>query len=685
MRSRLIVAAAAVLATAIAAVMPAAQAEPSPSATAATPRETRAGLDPELVEGRGADVAFAEQEAEFAVHTGEPLSASSTGDIALYSPDRRGAEQRAAYTLSAEASGRDAVRLDPGAYVEFTLTRPANAITVRASIPDAPSGGGIESPLEVTVDGRHRSTMTLTSRYSWLYADYPFSNDPGTGWLNPDWWRPPTESQAKPHRPSHAYDEQRLLLDRTHPAGSTLRLTVPRRAAAAWTVVDLLDYEQVAPPARKPAHSVSILQFGADPSGRRDSSAAFDRAIAHAQQRHPGRDAVVYIPAGTFLVTRHIVVDEVAIVGAGNWHSIVTGPVTPRATQAPDGSRHDSPGFYGRWADDAGGSHDVRLADFAIVGEVAERIDNDQVNGVGGALSDSVVEDLYIKNTKVGIWLDGPGSDLLIRDNVIVDQIADGLNIRRGWTGVRATNNFVRNTGDDAMAMWSHYVSGDAAKELDKNSGNTFDHNTIQSPVLANGIAIYGGRDNTVSDNLIADPVREGSALHAGYRHGSTDFQGQLTFARNTTVRAGTRELNWDIGVGAIWFYALEGPLDADFRVVDSDFLDVSYNAIQFVSEWAVKDLYGISHVTVRDVRVDGAGTNVLNARAFGSATIENLDARGVGHAFTNNCGSFNFPPTGPEFSIDLLGGNDGGWDAWGTWCDDRPVPVEPPEPSAWL
>ena len=670
MRSRLVVASAAVLATAAATVaITPARAQPEPAPSGPSPRETRAALDPALVEGRGATVAFAEQEAEFAVHTGELLSASASGDIALYTPDRRGTEQRAAYTLSAEASGRDAVRLDRGEYVEFTLTRPANAITVRASIPDAPGGGGIESPLEVAVDGRHREVMTLTSEYAWLYADYPFSNDPGTDWLNPDWWRPPTESQAKPHRPSHAYDEQRLLLGRTYPAGSTLRLTVPRRAAAEWTVVDLLDYERVAPPAPKPPHSVSILQFGADPSGRRDSSAAFDRAIAHAKQRYPGRDAVVHIPAGTFLVTRHIVVDDVAIVGAGNWHSIVTGPAA---------------GFYGRWVDDGGGSRNVRLTDFAIVGEVAERVDDDQVNGVGGALSESVIEGLYIKNTKVGIWLDGPGSDLLIRDNVIVDQIADGVNIRRGWTGVRATNNFIRNTGDDAMAMWSHYVSGDAARELDKNTGNTFDHNTIQTPVLANGIAIYGGRDNTVSDNLIADPVREGSALHAGYRHGSTDFQGHLTFARNTTVRAGTRELNWDIGVGAIWFYALEGSLDADFRVLDSDFLDVSYNAVQFVSEWAVKDLYGISHVTVRDVRVDGAGTNVLNARAFGSATVENLDARGVGHAFTNNCGAFNFPPTGPEFSIELLGGNDGGWDAWGTWCDDRPVPVEPPEPSPW-
>ena len=43
------------------------------------------------------------------------------------------------------------------------------------------------------------------------------------------------------------------------------------------------------------------------------------------------------------------------------------------------------------------------------------------------------------------------------------------------------------------------------------DAGNTFDHNTVQTPVLANGIAIYGGEDNTVSDNLVADPVREGA------------------------------------------------------------------------------------------------------------------------------------------------------------------------------
>ena len=482
-----------------------------------------------------------------------------------------------------------------GDFVEFTLTHPTNAITVRYSIPDAPQGGGIRSPLEVAVDGRRAEAMTLTSAYAWLYADYPFSNDPQSDWLHPDWWRPPTETQVRPHRPNHFYDEQRLLLGKTYRAGAKLRLTVPVGAAADWTVVDLLDYERVAEPKHRPARAVPVTRFGADPSGRRDSSAAFDAAIAYAR-RKPGRRPVVWIPEGTFKVTRHIIVDDVAVVGAGNWYSVVTGPATPLENPDPDPecptcepSRTDSVGFYGKWAED-GGSHNVRLADFAIVGEISERVDTDEVNGIGGALSDSVVEGLYIQHTKVGIWLDGPGRDLLVRDNVIVDQMADGINIRKGWRNVRATNNFFRNTGDDAMAMWSN---------IEHDAGNVYDHNTIQTPVLANGIAIYGGEDNTVSDNLVADPVREGSALHAGFRHASTDFRGHLTFARNTTVRAGTRELNWDIGLGAIWFYALEGHMNADFRVLDSDFLDVSYNAIQFISEWGVKDQYGIENVTV--------------------------------------------------------------------------------------
>jgi hypothetical protein len=618
---------------------------------AAAPVVTRAALAPDLVAGRGADVAFLEQEAENAATNGTVIG-----------PDRT------AYTLPAEASGRAAVRLAPGRHVEFTLPADANAITVRYSIPDAPNGGGITAPLKVSVNGRHRATMTLTSQYAWLYNQYPFSNDPNADLLHPDWWitecacvpaaTDPAPVITKPFRPMKFYDEQRLLLGRTYRAGDRVRLTAPQGSAAAWTVIDLLDSELVGRPYVKAA-AANVLLFGADPSGRRDSAAAFDRAIAFAKRAR----LTVYVPPGTYRVDRHIIVDDVTIEGAGNWHTTITG---------------DGVGFYGRWAAD-GGSSRVHLKGFAIVGNVRERIDDDQVNGVGGAMSDSTIEGLYIQHTKVGLWFDGPMRNVRVIGNVIVDQIADALNFHTGVTDSLVRDNFVRNTGDDGLAMWSDRTA---------NARNVFDRNTVQSPTLANGIAIYGGTDNTVSGNLVADPLREGSGLHAGSRFGAEPFTGRLDFTGNTTVRAGTLDLNWRIGLGAIWFYALDRGIAADIRVTGDHYLDNTYNAIMLVSEYAVKDQYTIDGVQFKDVRIDGTGTSAVSARVKGSASFENVDARNIGAVPVNNCGSFNFPPTGSEFTLIDLGGNDGWLAPWllpnTITCDDRPPVVPPPPPSPW-
>ncbi|MFC8583636.1 glycosyl hydrolase family 28-related protein [Streptomyces sp. NPDC057217] len=628
---------------------------------------TRAALAPELVAGRGATVAFDEQEAENAATTGTVIG-----------PDRT------PYTLPSEASGRSAVRLTAGQHVEFVLPRAANALTVRYSIPDAPGGGGITAPLDVAVDGRHRTTMTLTSQYSWLYNQYPFTNDPRADLLHPDWWitecacvpaaTAPAPEIAKPFRPTHFYDEQRLLLGRTYRAGDRIRLTVPAGSPAAWTVIDLLDTELVAPP-HVERGGVNVLAFGADPTGRRDAAPAVERAIAFARRV----DRPVYLPPGTFRVDRHIVVDDVTMVGAGNWHTILKGRQVTLAEPAPDGSRHTGVGLYGRSAAE-GGSRNVHLRGFAIEGDVRERIDTDQVNAIGGAMSDSTIDGLHLHRTKVGLWFDGPMSNVRVTNNVITDQIADALNFHTGVTDSLVHDNFVRNTGDDGLAMWSDTTA---------DARNTFSRNTVQSPTLANGIAIYGGEDNTVSGNLVADPVREGSGLHAGSRFGAEPFTGTLRFTGNTTVRAGTLDLNWRIGLGAIWFYALDKSIDADVRVTGDHYLDSTHNAIMLVSEYGVKDRVDVPAVHFKDVRVDGTGNSVLSARVKGSATFENVDARNVGAVGVNNCGSFDFPATGSEFALTDLGGNDGGWLA--PWllpntltCDDRPPVVAPPAPSRW-
>jgi hypothetical protein len=654
------------------------------SGTQASPRTTVAAIDPSLVAGRGAQLGIVEQEAENATTNGAILPFDTS-----------------AYTLSGEASGRQAVKLAPGQYVAFTLTQRANAMTVRYAIPDAPTGGGIDAPMTVSVTNRgqgnsHPQTITLTSKYAYLYNQYPFTNDPTAGLLHPNWWitecscvpafTTPTPTIARPFRPMHFYDEQRVLLHNMYQPGDVVRLTLPADSNAAWTAIDLVDFQAVDDPAPQPPDSISIASFGADPTGMSDSADAFDLAIQAAKAS--GR--AVYIPAGSFQVNRHVIVDHVTIEGAGSWWSIVKGHQVTLSSPAPDGSVHTGVGFYGKYASD-GGSHNVKLSNFAIEGDVRERIDTDQVNGVGGALNDSMIDGLYIHHTKVAVWLDGPMNNVTVADTFIADQIADGINLHQGVTNSRVVNSLIRNTADDGLAMWSQAVGGQPGIA---DANNLFDRNTVQNPVLANGIAIYGGRDNTVSNNIVADPVREGSGLHAGARFGSTPFDGYLRFTNNTTVRAGSFELNWKIGLGAIWLYALEGSLTADIEVTGDNFLQNTYNALMIVSDFPVKDLYSISNVHFRDIHVDGTGTSVLSARAAGSATFQNVVARNVGAVGINNCGSFHFTPAGSEFTVADLGGNTGGGTT-GPWlaswelpntitCNDRPPVIPPPPPSAW-
>ena len=68
----------------------------------------------------------------------------------------------------------------------------------------------------------------------------------------------------------------------------------------------------------------------------------------------------------------------------------------------------------------------------ASVGTAPSRLA--EVNAIGGALSDSTIDGLYMQHTKVGIWLDGPMNNLRITNNQIADTIADGINFHTGVT-----------------------------------------------------------------------------------------------------------------------------------------------------------------------------------------------------------------------------------------------------------
>ncbi|MHC3426580.1 MULTISPECIES: glycosyl hydrolase family 28-related protein [unclassified Streptomyces] len=502
-------------------------------------------------------------------------------------------------TVASESSGRRAVRLGAGQSITFTAPRAANALTVAYNIADGRTGN-----LALAVNGEASDAkLALTSKYS--YVDTP--------WI----------VGAKTH---HLLDNARVLLGQDLAAGDTVTLT-----ASAEVTVDVADFEQVAAPATRPAGSVSVVDHGADPSGQGDSTQAFREAIAAA------KGGTVWIPEGDYAVNSSLSgVEDVTLQGAGSWYSVV----------------HSS--SFINQSNAAGGAH---LKDFAVIGEVTERNDSSPDNFVNGSLGPgSSVSGMWLQHLKVGLWLTGNNDDLVVEDNRIVDTTADGLNLNGSAKNVEVRQNFLRNNGDDALAMWSLNAP---------DTGSVFDSNTISQPNLANGIAIYGGTDITVSNNLVSDTNALGSGIAISNQKFADPFfplAGTITVSGNTLVRTGALNPNWGHPMGALRVDAYDSDIEAKVNITDTTFTDSPYSAFEFVSGGGTGK--AVRNVTVDGATVDGAGTVVVQAETPGQVAIGGVHASGVGAAGTYNC---PFPEGSGTFTLDDTGDNSG-WDT--TWDD---------------
>ncbi|MEU0618640.1 discoidin domain-containing protein [Streptomyces albogriseolus] len=546
----------------------------------------------------GATLPFTSVEAESAAHTGSRIGPDHTQG-----------------TLASEASGRQAVRLDAGERVEFTVPRAANAVTVAYSVPDGRSGS-----LDVYVNGQRLDrTLPVTSRYS--YVDTP--------------WIP----GARTH---HFYANARMLLGRDVQAGDTVAF----QATNVQVTVDVADFEQAPGAAARPAGSVSVTDKGADPTGQGDSTQAFREAVAAAQ------GGTVWIPPGEYRLTSSLSgVQNVTLQGAGHWHSVVR---------------------TSRFIDQTASSGTVHIKDFAVIGDVTERVDSNPDNFVNGSLGpDSTVSGMWLQHLKVGLWLTGNNDNLVVENSRFLDMTADGLNLNGNARGVKVRNNFLRNQGDDALAMWS-------LNAPDVNS--VFENNTITQPNLANGIAIYGGTDITVRNNLIVDTNALGSGIAISNQKFLDPFHplsGTITVDGNTLVRTGAMNPNWNHPMGALRVDSYDSAIDAQVRITNTTITDSPYSAFEFVSGSGRG--FAARNITVDGATVNRTGTVVVQAETQGAATFRDVTATGVGSAGVYNC---PYPVGSGAFTVTDGGGNSG-WDSTWSDCSTWPEPGQgEPQPG---
>src|SRR5258708_36620910 len=121
---------------------------------------------------------------------------------------------------------------------------------------------------------------------------------------------------------------------------------------------------------------------------------------------------------------------------------------------------------------------------------------------------------------------------------------AGGVTFHKGATTSKVTTSDIRNAGDDGLATWADSVA---------DANDSFDHNTVQYPILANGIAIYGGHDNFVTDNRVIDPdLTQGCGIHVAQRFNSTTL-GRTDVLRNTLIRDVSLYPHFNFDVVGLW------------------------------------------------------------------------------------------------------------------------------------
>lgn len=481
-------------------------------------------------------------------------------------------DSRIYHEIASEASGRQAVRLDgDGQYVKFVLEEDTNALTLRACVPDNGEGTGENYTLTVTVGGKTYQAE-LTSVYTWVYGAFPFTNTPEAG----------TEHNF--------FDDGILRLDEVYPAGTEVVISKEVGDSAAFYILDLIETELVEEALPQPENSLSIADFGAVADDGKDDTPALLDAMDQAAEE--GKE--VWIPAGTFHFTESRIVikhDDVTIRGAGMWHTVLTGDFAAFLIQA------NRTAFY-----------DFKMEGTAVV----RRDDVDPAAFEVASGSDTreglTLQNIWVEHYKVGVWTYTISGVHMVGCRVR-NTFADGINLCKASCNSMVEQCNFRGTGDDAVAMWSQTYP---------DVNNIVRRNTISAPDLANGIAIYGGREIRICDNIVSDIITEGSGINVSTNFSPAEFAERIIVEGNVLNRCGSLNDQSGSRIGAIWFNTVKDHANrAQVIIRNNEIRNSSYQGISF------SGIGEVSNVRIEGNTIADSGTWAIEATSSVRCTVE--------------------------------------------------------------
>src|ERR1039458_684465 len=421
-----------------------------------------------------------------------------------------------------EASGHAYVQLtNTGQSVTWTNTsgQSFSALNLRACIPDAPTGGGITNTIDLYVNGVFRQAFSVNSSQNYCYEGTNYNGQ--------------TDKNPADGDPRGFWNDTHAFIAGAAVApGDTIKLQMDSSNTASFYYIDVVDLEvplQFAPPQAGTFLSITDAAYGAVPNNIGvDNTTAINNCFSAAQSQ----GKIAWIPPGTFYFSgTHggLIASGITIAGAGPWYSAFYR-VTP--------------------ANNIQGVANILTTTSCTVSNLLldcnaiERAGNKNNGAVNSSGNNWVVNNVWIQHATSSFWCAGVNG---IAENCrTLSTWADGGNFNNvqsaNGIGMNLTysNNFVRGTGDDAMAINSvnYNVNGSTTSYYTIMSNITYINNTAVGAWGGKGIGIYGGVNIVVTNNLLRDTAR-----YLGLGVGKFGVNGSdlmsATVMGNTVLRCG--------------------------------------------------------------------------------------------------------------------------------------------------
>jgi hypothetical protein len=418
-----------------------------------------------------------------------------------------------------EASGHAYVQLaTTGQSVTWTNTtgHDVTAVNLRSCIPDAPNGGGISSTIDLYVNGTFRQAFSVNSMQNYCYEGTNYNGQADKNPADGD--------------PRGFWNDTRAFITNGPVApGDTITFQKDPLNTAQFYDLDVVDLEDPPAPSAQPANSLSIVSYGAVSNNvSSDNTTAINNCFIAAQSQ----GKIAWIPPGIFYISAihgGLQASGITIQGAGPWYSTLYR-VTP-----------------------AGNSQGVAniitttscaLRDVSLDCNGSNRAGDNNNGAVNFSGNDWLVDNVWIQHVTSAFWCAGVGGRA--QNCRVLSVWSDGGNFNNvqsaNGIGMNLTysNNFVRGTGDDAMAINSvnYNVNGSTVTYYTMMSNITYIDNTAIGAWGGKGIGIYGGFNDIVTNNLLRDTAR-----YVGLGVGKFGVNGSAllsaTVTGNTVLRCG--------------------------------------------------------------------------------------------------------------------------------------------------